>query len=284
MKAETYFGVGMAAAFLLLLAGCGGRGQVQAETQRFSLDGVSELVIAYDEEAVTLFRGEGEELVIREYMTKNKERYHAKVSRRGDSLHISEGGKPFFHAGFSRYVEVYLPASFHQELTVITTNGTINLTEVDLELERLRVESTAGTVRIGSVTAGDIRLSTTSGGVTCAMLNGKVSFVTTSGSADIRAAVGSGSYTSTNSGRLSVAYTRVTGDLSLYGKNGDVILSLPEELDFTFEAATKNGSISTAFRPYLSENGKTVSGTVGEWPGVRITVETKNGDIQVLRG
>lgn len=100
----------MAVALLLALSGCSGSDKLQLANEiRFSLDGISDVTISYDEELVTFFPADGDELVIREYMTKDKGSYHADVSQSSDSIHVSEGGKPLFHGDFSRYIEVYLP-------------------------------------------------------------------------------------------------------------------------------------------------------------------------------
>lgn len=111
---------------LLVLIGCSRGQSAQLENEiTFSLDNISEVTISYDEEKVTFYESGNDELVIKEYMTKNKNGYHAKVYQSSDSIKISEGGKPFFKDGFYRYIEVYLPASYHENLTITTTDGDI---------------------------------------------------------------------------------------------------------------------------------------------------------------
>lgn len=291
----------LAAANLLALSGCSrGQSPQLANILTFPLDHVSDITISYDDEAVTFYESEGSELTIREYMTENRPGYYAKVQQGRGSIQISEGGKPLFHDGFSRYIEVYLPASYREALTVTTTDGGIDLSALDLSLDSLRIDSTAGTVRLsrvdaqkidlsstsgilelGSLDAETIQIRTTSGSVTCAALRGDVTYTTTSGSAEIQSAAGAGRYTANNSGGLHVAYTRVTGDLSLFNKNGEILLTLPAGLEFDFEAAAKNGSVATSFEACISTDGRTVTGTVGTNPTVRVQVETKNGTIEV---
>lgn len=135
-----------AAASLLTLSGCSHRQSSQLANEiTFSLNGISEVTISYDEENVTFYESESNELTVKEYMTENKSSYHAKVDQRSDGIKISEGGKPLFKDGFSRYIEVYLPASYHENLTVTTTDGNIDISEVELSLSSLRIDSTAGT-------------------------------------------------------------------------------------------------------------------------------------------
>lgn len=110
-----------------------------------------------------------------------------------------------------------------------------------------------------------------------------MTYTSTSGSADIKGAKGSGSFKAENSGELNVVYTEVTGDLYLFNKNDSVRLTVPAGLDFDFEAVTKNGSVKTSFQESLVVSGDTVRAAVGSDPSAAIKVETKNGNIEVIR-
>lgn len=300
MKIKFFALCGAAVLILPLLWGCSRPRTPQlANTICLPLAGIEQMTIAYDEEAVTFFPAEGGELVVKEFMTDSHKRYCAQVEVRGGSLRISEGGKPL-GGGFSRYIEVYLPPSYEQNLAVTTTSGPIDLSGMDLQLASLRIASTSGAVQVrraaaeevdfastsgtfelGSIQAPAIRLETTSGSITCHQLTGQVTYATTSGSLAVGSAVGAGSYKASQSGQLAVAYTSVTGDLTFYNKNGAIDLTLPGGLAFAFEAETKNGSVSTAFPQDLTCRGRRVSGTVGGTPSVSIRAETKNGAIRV---
>lgn len=294
----------MAAALCLVsLAGCGSKKSSQiANELHFPMDGISELTISYDEEELTFFESDNDELVVLEYMTKNKSSYYAKVDQNDNSIKISEGGKPFFKSGFSRYIEVYLPSSYFGNLTVTTSNGNIDMSDIELNLSTLRIDSTDGTVRlkraqaqtihlsstsgtlnIGNLKADQIRLETTKGDTVCEGLDGKVTYTSTGGNAEIKSAVGGGSYKANNSGTLAVTYSEVTDDLYLFNKNDNVNLVLPETLEFEFKATTKNGSVSTNFQECITVDGHTTKGTVGNQPTVTVEVETKNGNIEVVQ-
>ncbi len=286
---------------LLTLAGCSNSQSPSVANEiRFSLEGITDVTISYDEEHITFYQAEGDELIIKEYMTKNKSSYYANVKQSGDSIHISEGGKPFFKSGFSRRIEVFLPASYMDALKITTTDGDIDLSNVALQLTTLRIDSTAGTVdvkcavassihlsttsgtlNLGSLEAESIRLDTTSGNVSCDELIGNVEYTSTSGNADIRSAVGSGSYKANNSGKLNVNYVEVTGDLYFFNKNENINLTLPDSLSFEFEATTKNGSVSTTFGECIAVDGRTTRGIVGSDPTISVKTETNNGNIEV---
>ncbi|MDF2927747.1 MAG: hypothetical protein K0R57_6661 [Paenibacillaceae bacterium] len=288
---------------LFVFVGCSNSKSSQmANELRYSLKGISFLTISYDEEKITFFESDGDDLVIKEYMTENKSSYYAKVTERNESIHISEGGKPFFKDGFSRYIEVYLPKSYNENLTVTSTNGDIDFSGMSLLLSVLRIDnssgnvtldnavasdihisSTSGTLNLGNIEANQIRLETTSGSVICTELDGNITYTSTSGNADIKSAIGSGSYKASNSGSLNVVYAEVNGDLSFFNKNDSITLTLPDNLEFEFQATTKNGSVSATFQQDLAINGRTTSGVVGDNPTVTVKAETNDGDIMVTQ-
>lgn len=286
-----------------LLSACGKEGSSKLVNEiSFSLGDISDLTISYDDEDITFFTGENENLIIKEYMSKDKKSYYARVSQDKDSIRISEGGKPFFKGGFTRYVEVYLPNSYSESLKVTTTNGTIDMSDIELDLNTIRVDCTSGTFKLnkalakeiyfsstsgnfefGELAGDQIRIETTQGNVTCEKIAGEVTYTSTSGNAEFLSASGSGVYKANNSGKLTVVYDEVTGDLSFFNKNDNVEVRLPETLSFAFEAVTKNGKIDTNFQGDISVDGDKTSGTVGENPAATIKVETKNGNIEVSR-
>ena len=300
---KTLLVAGLLIPTCLFIVSCSQSHTEQAANElHFDLREISELTISYDEEPLTFFRSDTGELIIKEYMTESKERYYADVKQGNGSIQISEGGKPFFRGGFSRYVEVYMPEEYHGSLSVTSTDGKIDLSGVDLALASLRIDSTAGTVLLdsadaadihlsttsgtldlGSITGKQIRLETTSGLIACTKLNGAVTYTSTSGDIDVKSAVGSGTYRANNSGKLKVAYSKVTGDLSFFNKNDSIDLTLPPDLAFEFEATTKNGTVTTSFQECTSIEGQTARGTVGDAPAVTVKTETKNGNIQVTQ-
>ena len=71
-----------AAVGVLALSGCSHGQSAQLENEiTFSLDTISEVTISYDEEKVTFYESGNDELIIKEYMTGNKNSYHAKVEQ-----------------------------------------------------------------------------------------------------------------------------------------------------------------------------------------------------------
>lgn len=266
------------------LTGCAGGGAPDYINEvHLELAGVREVAIAYDWENVTVLEGEGDELVLREHMTADGRRYRAGVEQGDGRIRISGGTRPLLDRDFSRSVEIRLPAGYGEGLSITTTDGAIDLTGADLVLRALRCESTSGTVQIGRAEAREITLATTRGTVACGALRGRVSYTTTSGDLVIESAAGSGDYRAENSGALEVAYVQVDGALSLYNKNGDIALTIPADLEFTFEAGSKNGTVTTTFQDCLAARDGVYTGRVGAAPAVSVHVEARNGNIRVTR-
>lgn len=304
MKIKRSFALCLATTLCMLALSACGKAQTPqlANELQFSLSKITSLTISYDEENINFYKSKDNTLIIKEYMTENKRNYYANVSESSDSIKINEGDKPLFEAGFTRYIEVYLPTSYNQNLTVTSTSGNINLLNITLKLGVLRIgntsgtvtinnalasevylSSTSGTIKTGDIQANTIRLETTSGSITCKKLNGTVQYISTSGDLDVESAIGAGSYRVNNSGKLRVAYSEVNGDLSFYNKNDNITLMLPKKLQFSFEAITKNGSVITNFQESLTTNEHTTSGDIGNSPTVTVTVETNDGDIEVMQ-
>lgn len=288
---------------LFFLSGCGGNNTSLTENEmQFSLTNISKIKISYDEEKITFKQGTGSQMIVKEYMSEDKKSYRARVKEKGRAIEITEGRKPFFEGDFVRYIEVYLPQSYDQDLMVTTTNGDIDLRDIDQKLESLCIDSTEGTVKLGNIEAAQLKLTstrgtldfdclqasrinleTTEGTVHGGEIVGNVQYATAHGDFDVKTVRGSGNFTVNNDGALQVNFAEITGDVWLYNKNDKASLSIPKDLSFYFEAATKNGRISSSFDKELKAGKGRLTGTVGGKAAVSIRVETRNGDIDVVQ-
>lgn len=286
-----------------VMTGCSGRRQMQAANEiNFDLRGISSVEIAYDEENITFLEGNGNTLIVREYMTDNRRRYHARTEESDGRIHISEGKRPFLKGGFSCYVEVYLPRSYDKELTVITTRGRIDCTGIDLQLASFKGETTSGELLLSRVkteaaflqtTRGTIGLEqlsadictirTTSGKIYASCLKGNVDYVTTHGDIQVDAVFGSGSYRAENDGRIQLSFQALDGGLTLYNKNGSIELKLSENQAFSMEAVSKNGSVVSDFDGAEEKADGRLTLLHGEAPCPEVKMESKNGDLEVKK-
>lgn len=285
------------------LTGCSGRREELAANELvFDLRGISSVEITYDEENITFLEGSGNKLMIREYMTDNRRRYHARTEETDGRIHISEGKRPFFKGSFSCHVEVYLPRSYDKKLTVITTQGRIDCTGIDLQLASFKGETTSGELLLSRVkaetaflqtTRGKIELEqlsadictirTTSGKVYASCLKGNVDYVTTHGDIQVDLAFGSGSYRAENDGKLQLSMQELDSGLTLHNKNGDIELRLPENQAFRLEAVSKNGSVISDFVGAEEKEDGRLTLFHGEAPRPEVKMESKNGDLSVKK-
>lgn len=252
----------------------------------FELNDITEISINYDDEDITFYESPNNDLIIKEYMSKNKKKYYAKVSNNNNKIHISEGTKPIFKGDFYRYIEVYLPHSYKKTLAVSTTNGKIDFSNIDINLNKFAANTTSGSVNIKNISssiailtttsgefnaenivADNVKIETTSGNFDCKRLEGNVNYVTTSGSVNITSAYGYGQYKANNSGDINITYIDITDNLYLYNKNDDINLTIPSNLKYNIQCKSKNGNVSTP--------------TNSSESSIKITAESVNGNINI---
>lgn len=249
----------------------------------FSLNGINKLNICYDDENIKLFSSDTDNLLIKEFMTKKNKAYFANVKSSINSIYISEGNKPFNKKNFLRCVEIYLPITYSNELTISTTAGEIDMEKSSLNISTLNVNTTSGTISINEVNALKIYLTTTRGTISCNKLIGYIDYRTTHGNLIVKIAEGNGSYITENSGVLNVTYKKVNDNLYFFNKNGDTHLNLPNELEFTLDVTSKNGSIITDFKEDIKTERNSVYKTNGKKNSVKVKLESNNGNIIVNR-
>ncbi|MDC7125982.1 MAG: DUF4097 family beta strand repeat-containing protein [Spirochaetales bacterium] len=264
------------------------------------MDKISKLIISYDMENIDFYRSESEKLIIKEFMSSNKKRYYADISRHSDSFKITEGKRPIWDNSFTCRVEVYLPDIDNLELTVTTTGGKISMDGLNWTGKTFHADSTFGLIKINSISADLIKLSTTrgemeletlnaraakientSGIVRCANLTGSVTYLSTNGAIYVKSADGRGSYKAGSGGILDVRYANITGDIEMRSKNNDINLALPTDVSFEYSFKTKNGRISTDFPVDGENNSGEICGHKGVHPEYSIKIETTNGNISV---
>lgn len=299
MSAKSKMAAVLASAICLvsLLGGCSGA-QGPAQTKDFSLADVSSIQADYDGESVTVKESDTDKITIVEYMDKTKKSYLAKIDLFGGVLTITEGARPIGN-GVHSYIEIYLPETYQNSLSLHTTDGRIS-SALALTLSSLHADTTNGTIELSNLSADNISLASTGGTVTlkdsisqtCAIdttnadthldnVTGSITYKSKGGDLIMNGASGSGDFQATGDGDMTLSFTQVSGDLSAFAKNGKIALTLPGDLNFAFSATTKDGKIQTPFSESLSSAGKTIGGTIGNRADVKIGLETKNGDIEV---
>lgn len=303
MKNKKITIIVMLSVLIMGLSGCGkNQGMQLVNTLTFDVGEAGRLHLDYDAEDIQVLESENSKIAIKEYMNENKKSYYAKTDKRGNELFITEGKRPI-SGSFDSYIELYIPVGYSGSLNLHSTSGEIKSTlSIDLSGE-FSADTTSGIISVSNITAQNISFSTTNGtingnaleaannisikttngGTELKSVTGNISYDTTGGSIVITDAVGGGSFNASGDGDISATYSQVTDNLSFFAKNKDINLKFPTESEFVFSATSKNGSIETNFDELLSTANGISFGTVGSSPNLTVEVETRNGDIKVLR-
>ena len=279
------------------LTACGQKQEMTlVNEQSFSPAGAQSIRVDYDKDDITIHESTDGQITLKEYMDIDKSSYYANIENVNGELIINEGKRP----GGDKLgckVELYLPAGLAADVFIHATDSTVqtqigtplaevhfettqgNLALSDLEAVSLTVSSANGTVKLDKVTADTITLDTSNADVDMNGVSGAITYISTNGNLTMRESVGSGSFHASSDGTFDIAYSEITGSISVYTHNSKILFAAPSSAAFIFTATSKNGDIQTAY-PDVTVNGGTASGSVGGNPQYIVDLETRNGDIE----
>src|SRR5262249_26641995 len=144
----------------------------------------------------------------------------------------------------------------------------------------LRTSNGAVTLQGGS---GKADVQTSNGLIQAKGRTGSLHLVTSNGAITVQAEKAQVT-AQTSNGSVQFGGTLAKGEHSLQTSNGNVLLALPAEAQFRFDAETSLGRIANEFsheRPQ-GRTGDHLTGSVGQNPSTSIRLRTSNGNI-VLR-
>ncbi|MDR0371474.1 MAG: DUF4097 family beta strand repeat-containing protein [Prevotellaceae bacterium] len=266
-------------------------------TQEIDLEGITQLEISYVSGDVTVYKSESNQLVLKEYMRKNNSDLYAVVSKSGNSVSIENGERPKLRFGsYNVRVEVFLPASFHENLTVSTGSGNI-VSNADLNLKNCRLtsvggsvtakridgntfaESISGSIRIGELKGDKFSLETRSGSIALGDVDGKMLDVeTVAGKIEIHKLKCPSVDVTSISGSIRIG--ELNGDkFSLETRSGSVALN---DVDGKMlDVETVAGKIEIGKLKCPSVDATSVSGSIriGELKGTKFNLETRSGSV-----
>ena len=287
--------------FLVVSAFCGGNMEL-VNTQEIDLDNIADVKISYSSEKVSLFMGNTDKLIIKEYMSDNNNKFYARITRSGNMLNIENGQRPFrlFFNVFHRRLEVYLPLSYRNTINIKTSSGKIE-SSVELFCSNIIIENSSGGITINAITANTIGINTSSGSIDIGTINGEASVNSSSGSirsqiingnvninsssgsiilnkinGNISAEASSGRIelnlvtgfvnVKTTSGGISCTVAENARDILLSSSSGSVTLNIPRNSLFNFTSRTSSGSLRTPFSDKLfspTNDKNTAQGVIG---------------------
>lgn len=273
------------------------------EEIKLDLSGVEDIDIEYRSADVIFYKGSGDTLVIKEYLREDGNE-PTEVIKSNERILVKQGRKlPFFGFFFGmwgrEYVEVYLPESYHGNMDVSTSSGSIRSDE-DWEWKECRIGTSSGSIKMAGITAQDMRvssssgsisllradadkvISTSSGGIRVDSGKGDIDLSSSSGSIRVKDIQGAVDATS-SSGSIIAEISSMDGDISLSSSSGRIEAVLPSSSAFHVEVKTSSGGIRTDFDEVMSYNkkGNHAEGSYGTAPEYHIRVTTSSGGVSL---
>lgn len=182
---------------------------------------------------------------------------------------------PIFNKDISIKLDVFLPNKEYKEITLNTTNGRIQLQ--DINIDKLNAITTNGSININRVKGDEIYLSTKNGRIEALDISAEVIDLSTSNgriicnhadinkATNVRLSTSNGSITSNLNGLVKGAYF----DLDTF--MGSVNLELPDMISINREQGFSGNKRIIAHNPNYDENGD----------NLQYNVSTSNGSIRI---
>lgn len=192
---------------------------------------------------------------------------------------ISNGN---FFSGFgsSAKLEIIIPKTYSNELSVESSSGDIFLS--NLSLSNLNCIASSGNVTMRELSISALSCSSVSG-----TINGTVittmdsSFKSSSGNILLKKFSGN-IVTRASSGDTKIDYTKFNNTITADASSGNVRLTLPKNSEFNLDTASSSGNINCSF-PIEIKNSykkKTLQGTVKN-DNNKIYIRTSSGSITI---
>lgn len=223
---------------LLLLAGFTGLFALEdlplVNTQTVSLEGINALSLSYGHGDVVLRESSSGDLVLREYMNRDKARYYAELARTAGELRIRGGRRPwFFGFLFRSRVEIYLPPSFHENLRIANSSGSLSGEANLRDYKTIDISVGSGSVTLNRLSAGTVSIRVASGGLNAAGIGGNSYVSVSSGRLEIGELAGGEHRIKVSSGRTRIkalegaaAVEISSGDLTVEKNRGRIDLDI----------------------------------------------------------
>lgn len=273
-------------------------------TQSIGLDDINSILIEYKSDDIMFYSSDTEELVLKEYMSFTPtDDQLAMIKKNGNDL-IIKGDRgnfnfSFFGSSYYNYVEIYLPESYTDQLSVATSSGNIE-TDLQFNLNSFEASSISGDISLNEITGDMINLSSSSGNITFSRIQCQSTFETTSTSGDIilKEVIAKDIHVTTTSGNISIGngegnrfITSSSGDIQLLDGRGNSDVSTNsgtitmKNTDGIFHVSSSSGDLKITA---LSGGGslETTSGEISlnyieDIPGnvKDLTLSAMSGDI-----
>jgi DUF4097 and DUF4098 domain-containing protein YvlB len=262
-------------------------------SQTLDMNLAENLTISYSSDNIILLESNDNNLILKEFMTRNSPEYFAKMGNSRDAITISNGKRPWF---IRTRIEIYIPKIFNDNLVVNLRSGnltanysmdhkTINLSVSSGNLkinritsENITVDVSSGNITIDELIGNDLTVRNRSGNININSLQGKVNTVNQSGNIKVNNFVGEGAF-DVRSGNIDLTVNDITGDLSLSSNSGNVNLMMRPNISFILDAEVRSGTIGA---PNLRRQTNTnIQHNIGSSPIYKVFAKCGSGNINI---
>ena len=232
--------------------------------QQMEIGGVLNINVSCKDTNIALFKNDTPSVIIKEYQSIGRRIGSFNMDKSGDVLNITEGKAPLFFGAFRYTTEIYLPEAYVGNISLKIGTGNVQLND-SFTFDSLTVEISDGHISVNEVTAGQVKLQTSSGKVKCGIINGDMEIHTKDGGIFVNRLDGN-ILADAKSGKIHCTVTKPMEKIILIAGDGGITLNIPKDLHFRFSAKT-GSRIKAPFRDYLSRpvtDNNTYLGIIGE--------------------
>jgi hypothetical protein len=203
-KGKKFFVVALALMLAAAGSGYGLEDLPLVHTETVDLGDIGDLSISYGDDTVILRESETGKLVIKEYMSRDSQRYYARISRSAGTLQIRRGRRPWFSLGWRARAEIYLPRSFRGNLRIANSSGTLSADTDLLDYKSVDISVSSGTVLLNDLSGDSVSLRVSSGELDTGAVRGNSLVSVSSGRLRVGSLEGEENRVKVSSGRLRV--------------------------------------------------------------------------------
>lgn len=257
--------------------------QTAPDTRRFSIANQPRLVFDHFIGNVNISPGADGQVRIKEKRNGETDAIQIHYAQRGDTITVTvdiPGGQLV-----DTWVDFDVSVPQHAGFSAAVAAGTLEATNLR---GHIALSDTNGSIWATGLT-GSISLKTQSGSINLTNVSGEVTAATQNGTITTTAThLGGHSTVQAENGTINFHGTLSRDGSSLFRNgNGAVGLTLPPDSDFSLNAHTASGSISSDFTGVSMSHGSQqleAHGAVGPVPRAQLTIQTAGGSIGVHQG
>jgi DUF4097 and DUF4098 domain-containing protein YvlB len=273
-------------ALLLVLAGARGYAQENlplVNTVTLSLEGADILSLNWGDDEVILRESGTGDLIIREYMKKDRPQYYAQVTRSGGTVTIRRGRRPWLPWFWkTARIEIYLPRSFRENLRISHSSGAFSAETDLLDYRTLDLSVSSGSAFFRRLSGGTVSVRLSSGNLEINGIGGASFISLSSGTMRIDELTGTEHRIKTSSGRMrigrmqgagsleissgGIAVERLEGNASIEIRSGDIQIAELTGTDHRIRSSSGRTVIEKA-RGRMELHASSGSVTVGDFSG-----------------